>query len=186
LEDVRVRIIAGERRGARLKTLDGEDTRPTMERVKEAIFSSIQFLLPGAAALDLFAGSGQLGLEALSRGAARCTFVDQSWAAAAVIKQNCRETGLFEQSKVLTMDTAAFLLQSREKYDVILADPPYRQGKWPQLLERLAAVAAPGAMVLCETEAGAKMPQQAAQLELKKQYKYGTVMISRYAASSEE
>lgn len=181
-----MRIIAGERRGARLKTLDGEDTRPTMERVKEAMFSSIQFLLPGAKVLDLFAGSGQLGLEALSRGAACCTFVDQSREAAAVVKQNCHEAGLFEQSKVLTMDVAAFLTRSQEKYDVILVDPPYRQEKWGQLLERLADVAAPGAVVLCETEAGAQMPQQAAQLELKKQYKYGTVMMSRYAAPSEE
>ena len=181
-----MRIIAGDKRGVRLVTLDGEDTRPTLARVQEAMFSSIQFLLPGAIALDLFAGSGQLGLEARSRGAARCTFVDDNREAATLVKDNCRKAGLFEKSRVLTQDARTFLAQSREKYDIILLDPPYRKGMFPDLLQWGAPVAAAGAGVLCETEPGVDMPEEAAGLTLKKQYRYGTVLVSRYEKPLED
>lgn len=181
-----MRIIAGERRGARLKTLAGEDTRPTLERVKEAMFSTIQFVLPGASVLDLYAGSGQLGLEALSRGAARCTFVDESHEAVAMIKENCRNARLYEKSRVLTMGVPAFLAQCKEVYDVILLDPPYRLGIFPGILGQVSALTAPGAVVLCESEPTAEMPQQVDRLHLEKQYRYGTVMVSRYTVERKE
>lgn len=180
-----MRIIAGEKRGTRLLTLEGEDTRPTLERVKEAVFSSVQFLLPGAKVLDLFAGSGQMGLEALSRGSVRCTFVDNNPQATVVVRQNCQKAGLFEKSLVITMEAATFLAQTQDLFDVIFLDPPYHQGVVNQLLPAIAKVAAPGAAVLCETEPGAQLPQQVGQLQLQKQYRYGTVMVSRYSSPQE-
>lgn len=164
----------------RLETLDGEDTRPTLERVKEAVFSSVQFLLPGAEVLDLFAGSGQLGLEALSRGAAHCTFVDQNRDAAEIVRKNCRHTGLFEKSLVITMAAAAFLAQSKPKYDIVFLDPPYQGEFFPALLPAVSAACRAGAAVLCETAPGVEMPGEAAGLVLMKQHKYGTVMVTRY------
>lgn len=180
-----VRIIAGDKRGLRLHTLEGDDTRPTLERVKEAMFSAVQFLLPGATVLDLFAGSGQLGLEALSRGALRCTFVDENREASLLVAQNARATGLFEKSRVVTMGAAAFLAQSREKYDIILLDPPYGKGFFPSLLQKVARVAAPGAVVVCEGELGVEMPPAVAGLQLQKQRRYGTVLVSRYMFQNE-
>lgn len=175
-----MRIIAGNKRGARLATLDGEDTRPTLERVKEAMFSSVQFLVPGATVLDLFAGSGQMGLEALSRGALRCTFVDSGSDAAQLIKDNCRAVGLLPQCRVVRMDAVAFLAQSKEQFDIVFLDPPYKQGLAANVLPMVAPMVAPAGVVLCETEADAELPAQAGALQLKKQYHYGAVMVSRY------
>lgn len=180
-----MRIIAGDKRGTRLVTLEGEETRPTLERVKEATFSSVQFLLPGAIVLDLYAGSGQMGLEALSRGALRCTFVDDNFEAVAVIKKNCQKTGLYEKSRVVSMDVAAFLAQSKGKFDIVLLDPPYRQDIPTAILPAISGVTAPGGVVLCETELGVQMPQKAGVLTLQKQYKHGTVLVSRYTCETE-
>ena len=179
-ERIRMRIIAGDKRGSRLQTLEGNDVRPTLERVKEAMFSSVQFLLPGAVVLDLFAGSGQLGLEALSRGAARCTFVDSSAQAAAVVSQNARNLGLFGLSRVVTMEARSFLAQSRDKYDIILLDPPYAADLLPDILVQVAAVTAPGGVVLCESDATPVFPPEAGGLVLKKCYRYGIVRLARY------
>lgn len=86
-----MRVISGSARGTKLAALPGEDiTRPTVDRVKEGMFSALQFILPGAKVLDLFAGSGQLGIEALSRGAASCVFVDQDRGAVRIVEQNCK------------------------------------------------------------------------------------------------
>ena len=105
-----MRVIAGTARGKNLQALPGEDvTRPTINRVKEAMFSSVQFLVPGARVLDLFAGSGQLGIEALSRGAARCVFIDSSREACAVVRQNLKAAGLFEKASVAETEHGASL-----------------------------------------------------------------------------
>lgn len=175
-----MRIIAGDRRGTRLEALPGDETRPTLERVKEAVFSSVQFVLPGAQVLDLYAGSGQMGLEALSRGAGGCVFVDHSRDAAAIIKQNCKKAALYEKSRVVTMEADAFLAQAHEQFDIVLLDPPYRKGLFPRLLEQIAAVTAPGGQVICEGERDLAFPQQAGVLVLQKVYRYGTVQVARY------
>ena len=97
-----MRVIAGTARGKNLAALPGEDvTRPTINRVKEAMFSSVQFSVPGARVLDLFAGSGQLGIEALSRGAKRCVFLDASREAIQIVLANCKTAGVFAQSRVM-------------------------------------------------------------------------------------
>ena len=175
-----MRIIAGEKRGALLRSLEGEATRPTMERVKEGIFSALHFIIPGAQVLDLYAGSGQLGLGALSRGASGCTFIDNSKNAIAVIKANAASTGLLAKCRIACMDSSVFLARNRDLFDIILLDPPYGMQAVPPLLEAVDKAAAPGAQVFCETEKGVVLPERAGGLVLQKTYRYGTVMISRY------
>ncbi len=121
-----MRIISGTARGRRLKTLEGMDVRPTTEKVKEAIFSSIQFDLPQATVLDLFAGSGQLGLEALSRGAKRAYLIDHSPKALSVIRENVAAAGFSEQAEVIQTEAAAFLKSSAPtmQWDLVFLDPP--------------------------------------------------------------
>lgn len=175
-----MRIIAGDSRGVRLASLPGEATRPTLERVKEAMFSTIQFILPGAKVLDLYAGSGQMGLEALSRGAASCVFVDNAKEAAEIILKNARAAGLQQKARVVRQNAGAFLASGGEGFDIMLLDPPYGKNVLPQILPMAAQRCNAGAVVLCEGEAGAEMPRQAGTLCLKKQYRYGTVSVGRY------
>ena len=105
-----MRVIAGEARGRRLEALPGtEITRPTMDQVKEAMFSIVQFDLPGARVLDLYAGSGQLGIEALSRGAARCVFLDENREAVNIVMKNCKNCGVFDRSRVNIGEAARYL-----------------------------------------------------------------------------
>ena len=179
-----MRIIAGSARGKRLKTLPGDDTRPTMERVKEGMFSSVQNWLPGAQVLDLFAGSGQLGLEALSRGAARCIFVENQRDAFQVAQENLTSSGL-AGGTVVQSDALAFVTRCRDKFDLVLLDPPYAGGKYSALLEKVAGICLPQAVVLCETGRQEEMPQEAGGLHLVKQYRYGTVVVSRYRMEEE-
>ena len=177
-----MRVIAGEARGRRLETLEGgEITRPTIERVKEAMFSAIHFELPGARVLDLFAGSGQLGIEALSRGAARCVFLDQNRDAVGVVMNNCKHCGVFDRSRVSLGEAGLFLSSTREQFDIVLLDPPFRQNILPPLLPAVDGVTAPGGTVLCETERQAELPETAGGLTLQKKYQYGTIAVWRYA-----
>lgn len=180
-----MRIIAGTTRGRRLQVLPGEDTRPTLERVKEGMFSAVQIFLPGAAVLDLFAGTGQLGLEALSRGAARCVFVENNRHAAELVALNIQNTGFAQQGRLVKSDAEAFLAGTGEKFDLVLLDPPFDGGYYPHLLEKVALVCTPGAQVLCENTCKADMPERAAGLLFEKQYRYGTVMVHRYRMQEE-
>lgn len=176
-----MRVISGSARGTKLTALPGEDvTRPTIDRVKEAMFSTLQFSLPGSRVLDLFAGSGQLGIEALSRGAAKCTFVDRNRQAAAVVQQNCKAAGVMQNSTITISEADSFLNRTAETYHIVLLDPPYRQGILQQLLPAVAAVTEPGGTVLCESEVAADLPDECDGLQKKKQYRYGTVLVTRY------
>ena len=125
-----MRVITGTARGRRLKELDGYETRPTTDRVKEGIFNIIQFDIDGRKVLDLYAGTGQLGIEALSRGAASAVFVDQRRDAAALIRDNLKLTGLEDRAKVVCGDAAAFLPSAGEKFGLIFIDPPYAANLW--------------------------------------------------------
>lgn len=176
-----MRVIAGTARGKNLAALPGENvTRPTINRVKEAMFSSVQFSVPGARVLDLFAGSGQLGIEALSRGAKRCVFLDASREAIQIVLANCKTADVFAQSRVIPDDAFHFLATTQEEFDLALLDPPYHHGTVAKALPQLAAHMAPGGVVLCETELDAELPEQVEGLVLAKQYKYGKILVSRY------
>ena len=122
-----MRVISGKARGIQLKTPNGMVTRPTADRVKEAMFSIVQFDLPGAHVLDLFGGTGQLGIEALSRGAKSAVFVDQRNDACGIIRENLTRTGFADNARVFCSDYAAFLKKCGEKFNIILLDPPYAE-----------------------------------------------------------
>ena len=115
-----MRVITGTARGRKLNTLEGRDVRPTTDQVKEAMFSIIQFEVEGAAVLDLFAGSGQLGIEALSRGARLAVFVEQNRKAQEMVRQNLLTTKLAEHSRVTAMDAIAYLQGCRDTFDIAL------------------------------------------------------------------
>ena len=150
-----MRIITGSAKGKKLVTLEGEATRPTSERIKEAIFSSIQFEVEDRRVLDLFAGSGQMGLEALSRGAERATFIDSSREAMDIVKQNAKTTGFFEKSHYLVSDWRNYIRKAsgREQYDLVFVDPPYAMQCCADAAEALAkaSLVIPGALVVLES-----------------------------------
>lgn len=176
-----MRIIAGSVRGTQLASLAGDATRPTLSRTKEGVFSAIQFLLPGAAVLDLYAGSGQLGLEALSRGASSCVFVDNAAGAVRVVRQNIDACGFAGAAKVENCAAATYVARTEETFDIVFLDPPYAGGELLSTLDGLEKICRPGAAVLCESAADAVLPEAAGALRLVKTYRYGAVKISRYA-----
>lgn len=180
-----MRIITGSARGINLKTLEGEDTRPTPERVKEAVFSYIQFDIAGKTVLDLFAGSGQMGLEALSRGAEKATLVDASRDAANIITENAKKTKLYPKTNVLCMDWKAYIRAAggRSSFDYIYLDPPYAMRLLPEILAALcdADMINTGGMVICEDEKPLDIEENvmlAARYEKVKGVKYGRVHIT--------
>ena len=150
-----MRIITGSARGAALKTLEGERTRPTAEKVKEAVFSALQFDLEGRSFLDLFAGSGQMGLEALSRGARRAVFIDESREAMEIVKENAKKTGFFDLSHFLVSDYRNYLRKAagKEKFDIVFIDPPYAAELVGDALARILSsdLARPGCLLVCES-----------------------------------
>ena len=150
-----MRIITGTAKGKKLVSLEGNATRPTSERIKEAVFSSIQFDVEGRHVLDLFAGSGQMGLEALSRGAEKATFIDLSREAMDIVKQNARITGFFDVSHFLVSDRRNYIRKAsgREQYDLVFVDPPYAMECCADAADYLAEreLIIPGAIVVLES-----------------------------------
>lgn len=180
-----MRIITGTARGIRLETLDGEATRPTAERVKEALFSMIQFDLPDTFVLDLFSGSGQMGLEALSRGAEKAHMVDKSAQAVNIIKKNAQKCRLFDRCRIVTSDFADFLRSAngKYKYDFIFLDPPYGSGMLETALDMIAKldILNDGARIFCEDETEdifAKNQALEEKYNVEKQSRYGRIYIT--------
>ena len=187
-----MRIITGSARSVKLLTLEGDDvTRPTTERVKEALFSMIQFDLEGRRVLDLFAGSGQLALEALSRGAASAVLSDIDRNACEIIKKNAQKTKLYEKTRVLNTDYKAVIrgFQGREKFDIVFLDPPYAANLVEDALARLlrADVLAEGAIVICESDKDT--PFEAEGMYVKKFARYSrsylTILVKKGDESDE-
>lgn len=176
-----MRVITGTARGRRLKTLEGMDVRPTTDKVKEAIFSAIQFEIEGADVLDLFAGSGQLGIEAMSRGAKSAVFVDKSKASVEVVRENLASTSLSEHTRVVNMDSLDMLRNTRQKFDIAFLDPPYNKGILEEVLPLLEKCMNENGKVICEHETGLKLPEKIGRMYLKKVYRYGKINVSIYS-----
>ena len=181
-----MRVITGSARGRRLITLEGSDVRPTTDKVKEALFSIVQFELEGRRVLDLFAGSGQLGIEALSRGADSCVFVDSSKKAVEVVKQNLAATGLARRASVLHGDALRYLQTCRDRFDVAFLDPPYGTGTLQKALTLLPPLMRPSGVVVCEAPKGEALPETADNFSLWRTYHYGKVSLAVYRAQEEE
>ncbi len=175
-----MRVIAGKCRGQELNSLPGADTRPTLNRVKEGMFSAVQAAIPGASVLDLYAGSGQLGFEALSRGAALCHFVDSAPKAVQVLHDNAKILRVEPSCHIHCIPAEKFLKETSQLFDLIMLDPPFVFTQWDELLQALLPVCQPEAQVLCETHRDTSMPQAVGAFCLKKQYRYGTVQVWRY------
>lgn len=166
-----MRVITGIARGRRLKEPQGLETRPTTDRVKEGIFSSIQFEIEGRRVLDLFGGTGQMGIEALSRGAAHCTFVDLRKEAVGIIRENLKLTGLEGQATVVQGDALAFLTRCREKYDVIFLDPPYASDLLKKAMETIPAIdiVTENGIIVCENGSTTGWPEVEPPYRLQKE-----------------
>lgn len=175
-----MRVITGSARGMTLKTLDGNDVRPTTDRVKEAVFSAIQFETQGRRVLDLFAGSGQLGIEALSRGAKEAVFVDADKNAIRTVKENLAKTRLDANASVLQTDSLAFLGMTDKTFDIVFLDPPYLTGLLQKALSRVEAHVADGGVVVCEHPCNEQLPEESGGLKKHKEYRYGKVAVTIY------
>ena len=181
-----MRVITGTARGRVLKTLEGDDVRPTTDRVKEAIFSIIQFEIEGRRVLDLFAGSGQLGIEALSRGAAFATFTDMSAESVDTVKKNLISTKLDRQSEGIRTEAVAFLKSNIKKFDISFMDPPYSKGILQNTLPYAVQNVNDGGVIICEHPYGEEMPQTVGHFSVYRDYKYGKIGITVYRISEEE
>lgn len=176
-----MRVITGSAGGLKLCTVAENDiVRPTGEKAKEGIFSSIQFDIEGRRILDLFAGSGQLGIEALSRGAKEAVFVDISDASLNAVRKNLAVTGFEGNSSVIKSDYMSYLLSTDKKFDIAFLDPPYEAGLLLPALEKISNVMSEFGLVICEHPAEVIMPEYCGNLKLKKHYKYGKIHISVY------
>ena len=177
-----MRVITGKARGVTLKTPDGMQTRPTSDRVKEALFSIINFDIPGARVLDLFGGTGQLGIEALSRGAKSATFVDAGEPACRLIRENLRRTKLEADGKVIRSDYMAYLDRCREQFDIIFLDPPYAEVFLENSLKRIAEIdiLQSGGIIVAERPLGKELPWDFEGFTRSKDYKYGNTLLTIY------
>ena len=178
-----MRVISGIVRGRRLKTPENYDIRPTTDNVKESLFNIIQFDIEGRRVLDLFAGTGQLGIECLSRGADSVVFVDQSREAVKIIKDNLKACGL--NAPVLQQDALGYL-RSCGSFDLIFVDPPYDSGLYEPVLNSINSVdiLSDGGIIVCESRRETPMPELAAPYQKRKEYRYGKVKLTLYVKES--
>ena len=172
-----MRVISGRARGTSLYSLEGRHTRPTTDRVKESMFSIINFHIPGGIVLDLFSGSGALGIEAISRGAEKCYFVENSKAAANIVRKNIEKTNCNENAVLNICDFKTFLNSVDEKFDVILLDPPYNKKMCDEAMKIIFErnLLKNDGVIMCETEYGEVVTTDYTK---KKDYKYGKTMLS--------
>lgn len=175
-----MRIITGIARGRRLKEPEGNDIRPTTDMVKESLFNIIQYDIEGRKALDLFAGTGQLGIEALSRGAASVTFIDENQTAIKLIKENVKRSEL-EGAKILQADALTFLA-SDEKFDLIFLDPPYNTTILEKALNKIFQFDKLNehGIIICESKAVKDMPDAPMPYKKLREYRYGSTKITLY------
>ncbi|WP_028505993.1 16S rRNA (guanine(966)-N(2))-methyltransferase RsmD [Ruminococcus sp. FC2018] len=181
-----MRVITGKCRGKKLATLEGLDTRPTTDMVKESVFSIIQFDVAGSKVLDLFAGSGQMGIEALSREADHCVFVDSNPEAIRIVKQNISDCKFVAQSRVLGMDSFEYLRVSKGGFDIVFIDPPYRQGLVEKALGFMGDQLNSGGIVVCEHEKELELTDSYDGIRLYKRYKYGKTAVTVFKAPQED
>ena len=179
-----MRVITGIAGGRKLKSPEGEAVRPTADHVKQAMFNILQFDLEGRRILDLFGGTGQLGIEALSRGAREAVFTDSSRTSIQLIRENLKRCGL--EGKVLQTDALSYLARG-EKFDVIFIDPPYDGGLYQAILERINAVdnLTEGGIIVCEARAGTELPELSAPYFKLRERRYGNVKICIYSKSEQ-
>ena len=175
-----MRVITGTARGRRLETLEGLDVRPTTDKVKESIFNIVQFDVKDSCVLDLFAGSGQLGIEALSRGAASATFVDSSSRALSVVRRNLEHTGLADTASLKNMGATQFLTHTSDTFDLAFLDPPYRKQILDEVLPLLIPHMSDRGTVVCESSREEELPETVGSYGKYREYQYGKIKLTVY------
>lgn len=173
-----MRVITGTARGRKLETLEGEAVRPTTDKVKEAIFSAIQFDIQGRIFLDLFAGSGQMGIEAISRGAVSATFADASMKAVNVIRKNLDKVGFYSRAKVLHTDSIEYVKIFPEPFDIVFLDPPYESGLLQQSLHLVSEKIKKTGIIVAESSEKEEILQNYGEFMLDRQRYYGKIKVS--------
>lgn len=185
-----MRVIAGSAKGHKLQTIEGLDTRPTTDRIKETLFNILAFSLPECVFLDLFSGSGAIAIEALSRGAAKAVLVEQSAACQSVIAQNLQHTKLQEKAICLQMEVCAALerlTKEKMRFDMIYMDPPYTAGLEEVVLQKIVAgnLLQPDGVLIVEHSAKIALPDVAGLfVERKKKYKTTVLTFLRLEESA--
>lgn len=174
-----MRVITGTARGRRLRTPENYDIRPTTDNVKESLFNIIQFDVEGRKVLDLFAGTGQLGIECLSRGADSVVFVDESREAVNIVKDNLKTCGL--SASVLQMDALSYL-RGCGKFDLIFVDPPYDSNMYEEVLKIINSVdiLSDGGIIICEARRERQLPEMTEPYRKLREYHYGKVKLCKY------
>lgn len=175
-----MRVISGKKKGKKLELLKSDTVRPTTDKVKESIFNVIQFDIVGANFLDLFAGSGQIGIEALSRGAKNVTFVDKNRNSINVIKKNLFVTDFLKDSKIINIDALVFLQSQHNYFDIAFLDPPYNTDLLEKSLSMIENVMSKNGIIICEHNIEKFLPNEVANFTLFKIYKYGKIAVSIY------
>ena len=185
-----MRVITGTARGRRLLELEGQETRPTTDRVKEGVFSALQFDIEGACVLDLFAGTGQLGIECLSRGAASATFVDVRGDAVALVKKNLALTTVADRATVINGNAQDFIARTSERFDLVFLDPPYASGWLEEILQRMTApefdILRPCGIIVAEHPAEKALPALPPPYRLQRTYRYGKIAVSLFRRNGNE
>ena len=183
-----MRVITGSARGRRLGELKGQETRPTAGKVKEGVFSALQFDIEGRRALDLFAGTGQMGIEALSRGAASCVFVDRRRDAAQLVRDNLAVCGLSDRAQVVCGDAMGYLAALRTRFDLIFLDPPYADDVLERAIAHIARfdILAPHGIIVAECPAEKPLPALSAPYRIRREYRYGKIKVTVYRRDGEE
>ncbi|MDP4109014.1 MAG: 16S rRNA (guanine(966)-N(2))-methyltransferase RsmD [Bacillota bacterium] len=183
-----MRIISGTAKGRRLLTIPGTDTRPTTDRIKESIFDIIQFSVRDAAVADLFAGTGQMGIEALSRGASNCVFFDIREECVKTIRKNIETAGFKDKAQVCQKDyRTLFSENARNSYDIVFLDPPYRSGLLNEALAlstKFDILKAHG-IIICESAADEILTEVHAPYAKGREYRYGSVKITLVSKTGE-
>lgn len=175
-----MRVITGTARGKRLITPQGRDVRPTPDRVKEGIFSALQFDIEGRRVLELFAGSGQLSVEALSRGALSAVLVDRSSASIKAAMANIESCGFKEKAKIINSDYAAFCAMTREQFDIVFLDPPYNEGLLMPAIKAVLPIVSDYAFIVCEHPIDVELEEKVGGFAVWRTYRYGKVLVSIY------
>jgi len=175
-----VRVISGKVRGLKLKSPEGEETRPTLDRVKEAVFSMLLPYLSDATVLDLFAGSGALGIEALSRGSKKAFFVDRSDKAIDCIKRNVADAGFENDAFVLKDNAETFLKNTKTKFDIVFLDPPYDKDLYNKIINQIEYydILNPNGIIIAEWDYNVGLSCENTTLKIIKEKKYGRVGIT--------
>jgi len=174
-------VISGSAGGRKLKEPATETIRPSGDRVKESVFNIIQFDIEGRNVLDLFAGTGQLGIEAISRGAKKAVFIDSATEAIKLIRENLKICGFSERAAVIQVDALRYL-ENDDKFDLIFIDPPYDAGLAKKALLKITEFDKlnKNGIIMCETRADSVLPAVTPPYFMQKEYTYGSVRITRY------